>query len=343
MIASPRQSVRRKRSHDSKRKDPAEGIRHRSLLRCSALSCVSARPRMPCRAALAWMGCRCAARGHPRRRRRGDVSSAQQNVAAVMHISIGSTNGRIAAMVLLVLLAACGGQADVVPSRDLIQGPGRIVSSAIDAGGRTYTVDEIYTPSENNLAGIAAGPDDDIWFTGDYPLVAKSSIRSDIIEYPISTYGNAGSIVEGPDHNVWVTLYPGAIGKVLASGRLTAFPIADKFGGSRSSPDSITTGPDKDLWFAVSSSRSYIVRTDITGKMQGYRMPAGSRVQSLASGSDGNLWFTDSGSNKIGRMTATGARADFRGNAAKQRSVIHLYHAALRSAMTLSLRFSSSA
>ena len=38
-----------------------------------------------------------------------------------------------------------------------------------------------------------------------------------------------------------------------------------------------------------------------------------------------------------------GARADFRGNAAKQRSVIHLYHAALRSAMTLSLRFSSSA
>ena len=38
-----------------------------------------------------------------------------------------------------------------------------------------------------------------------------------------------------------------------------------------------------------------------------------------------------------------GSRADFRGNAAKQRSVIHLYHAAVCSAMTLSLRFSSSA
>jgi virginiamycin B lyase len=228
-----------------------------------------------------------------------------------MHISIGSTNGRIIAVMLLAFLAACGGQTNVVPPRDLIQGQGRIVSSVIDAGGRSYTVDEIYTPSENNLAGIAAGPDDDIWFTGDYPLVAKSSIKSDIIEYPVPTYGNAGSIVEGPDHNLWVTLDSGAIGKVLASGRLTAFPIADKFGGSRSSPDSITTGPDKDLWFAVSSSRSYIVRTDITGKMQGYRMPAGSRVQSLASGSDGNLWFTDSGSNKIGRMTATGAVKTF--------------------------------
>jgi streptogramin lyase len=162
------------------------------------------------------------------RGRRGDVSSAQQNVAAVMHISIGSTNGRIIGCDVARLLAACGGQTNVVPPRDLIQGQGRIVSSVIDAGGRTYTVDEIYTPSENNLAGIAAGPDDEIWFTGDYPLVAKSSIRSDIIEYPIPTNGNAGSIVEGPDHNLSVTLDSGAIGKFSTSGRLTAFPIADK-------------------------------------------------------------------------------------------------------------------
>ena len=44
-----------------------------------------------------------------------------------------------------------------------------------------------------------------------------------------------------------------------------------------------------------------------------------------------------------GCLAGRRGRADFRGNAAKQRSVIHLYHAALRSAMALSLRFSSSA
>jgi sugar lactone lactonase YvrE len=45
--------------------------------------------------------------------------------------------------------------------------------------------------------------------------------------------------------------------------------------------------------------------------MKAYRVPTSSRLQSVTSASDGNLWFTDSGTNKIGRMTPSGAIKEF--------------------------------
>jgi hypothetical protein len=68
----------------------------------------------------------------------------------------------------------------------------------------------------------------------------------------------------------------------------------------------------------------------------------GLETDGMAEDGQGNLYVAYRGK-ASGSIAEFGARADFRGNAAKQRSVIHLYHAALRSAMTLSLRFSSSA
>ncbi|MGB7047782.1 MAG: hypothetical protein WBD57_05645 [Candidatus Cybelea sp.] len=191
-----------------------------------------------------------------------------------------------------------------------MHGHARVVSSLVRAGGRNYVVDEMYTPSESNLDGIAPGPKGDVWFTGD-TLVGKSSILSDISEYPISDFGNVTSIVEGPDKNLWVTLYPGAIGKLSADGRLTAFPLSRKLGGSQSSPFSIANGPDKSLWFVVDASSSYVVRISLAGAMRAYRMAPGAKLAALTVANDGKLWFTDAGTNKIGRMTAGGAVTEF--------------------------------
>lgn len=226
---------------------------------------------------------------------------------------ICAAGGRVAFALSLMLLTGCATEhAGVVPPSRAFGGPARIVSSVVEAGGRSYVVDQIYTPSESNLSGIAPGPRGEIWFTGD-TLVGKSSITSDMTDFFIPVYGNATSIVEGPDENLWVTLYPSAIGRVATNGAFTAFPIRHELGGSLSIPFSITNGPGKKLWFVadLSSGSRLIVRMALTGAMKGYRLPEGAQPQWLTYGSDGNLWFTDSGNNKIGRMSATGAVKEF--------------------------------
>jgi len=214
------------------------------------------------------------------------------------------------ALAWALLTAGCETQhAGIIPPQSVLQQRARIVSSVVTAGGLTYVVDQIYTPLENNLAGITPGPRGKIWFTGDYALVGASSVRSDISEFLMPEYyGNATSIVEGPDQNLWVTLYPGAIGRLAANGHLTVFATGRKLGNN---PSSITNGPDNSLWFLAYASSKYIARITLTGKLKDYRLPAGSNPQSLTFGGDGNLWFTDAGTNKIGRMSARGVVKEF--------------------------------
>ncbi len=221
----------------------------------------------------------------------------------------GAVNGRIVLALSLFVLAGCGAQqAGIIPSRDVLEGQARIVSSVVSAGGKSYVVDQLYTPSESNLEGIAAGPERHIWFTGD-TLVGKSSIESDMSEFSIAKYGNVTSIVEGPDQNLWVTLYPGAIGRMSPNGHLAVFPLRRKLG---SNPFSITNGPDSALWFIAYGSRSYIVRITLAGQIKAYSTKAaGSALEGLTFGNDGKLWFTDAGTNKVGRMSATGAITEF--------------------------------
>ncbi|MGA9946433.1 MAG: hypothetical protein WBE79_05095 [Candidatus Cybelea sp.] len=225
--------------------------------------------------------------------------------------SVRAASGRIALALSLLFSAGCAtGRTGFTPSGNVLQGQARVVSSVVSAGALSYVVDQIYTPSESGLEGVTPGPRGLIWFTAG-ALVGKSSIADDMTEFPIPTYGNATSIVEGPDQNLWVTLYPGAIGRIATDGHFTAFPIDHKLGGTRSNPYSITNGPDKALWFVTTYPTSHIVRTTLAGEMTGFRIADGSRLQRLTFGSDGDLWFTDSGTNKIGRMSATGAVKEF--------------------------------
>jgi|GEM_PF-1342094 len=223
---------------------------------------------------------------------------------------IGIASRRILIALSLSFLAACGAEnAGVISPPEVLQGQARFVSSVVNAVGKSYVVDQLYTPFENNLQGITPGPQGRIWFTGDAPLVGKSSVKGDTLEFFISRYGNATSIAEGPDQNLWVTLYPGAIGRMSPDGHLTTFPLSHNLGIS---PFSITSGPDKALWFLAGASGDDIVRITVDGEMKAYRMKgASSRLQAITYGSDGNLWFTDSGTNKIGRISGNGVVKQF--------------------------------
>jgi virginiamycin B lyase len=225
--------------------------------------------------------------------------------------SIRSVSGGIALTLVLLLSAGCGSERSaLMPSPGVLQGEARVVSSVVRAGGQSYVIDEMYTPSESNLEGITPGPRGDIWFTGD-TFVGKSSVTSDMVEFPVPTYGNVTSIAEGPDQNLWVTLYPAAIGRIATNGHLTAFPIDHRFGGAQSGPYSITNGPDKALWFVTNVPANPIVRITLAGAMKAYRVSADSRLEWLTFGGDGKLWFTDLGTNKIGSMSANGAVREY--------------------------------
>ncbi len=201
-------------------------------------------------------------------------------------------------------------RSSVIPSNGALEAPAHVVSTVVNAGSRTYVVDEMHTPTQAYLGGIASGPSGKIWFAG-YGFAGRSSMTSAMTEFPTPGYSGATSIVEGPDQNLWTTLLPSAIGRMSASGGFTAFPIPSRLGGTKTYPFSITRGPGDALWFVTNASRSEIARIDVTGQLKVYPITPHSRLASLTTGADGALWFTDSGTNKIGRMSGTGTLTEF--------------------------------
>src|SRR5215469_1397719 len=76
------------------------------------------------------------------------------------------------------------------------------------------------------------------------------------------------------------------------------------------SPDSITAGPDKALWFTNLGNNS-IGRITTAGSVSTYLSKGISRPVSIAAGPDGALWFTNQGNNSIGRITTGGTVTSF--------------------------------
>ena len=94
-------------------------------------------------------------------------------------------------------------------------------------------------------------------------------------------------------------------------------------------PDTITAGPDHNLWFvenglnvgrlnprngSVKSFHSAIERiTPGSGAMKAYKLTSLAEARALIKGPDGNLWFTDGGgAGSIGRLNpSTGAVSEF--------------------------------
>src|SRR5262249_55529888 len=75
----------------------------------------------------------------------------------------------------------------------------------------------------------------------------------------------------------------------------------------------IAAGPDGNVWFTEEVSEGeFLVVYDLpqigritpTGEITEFSLASFSSPQSIAPGSDGNLWFT--GGNEIGRITSTG-------------------------------------
>jgi streptogramin lyase len=159
---------------------------------------------------------------------------------------------------------------------------------------------------------ITAGPDGNLWFielTQD--KIVRMTPEGAFTAFPIPTgSGNPAHITTGPDGNLWFTEpSTNKIGRITPHGTITEFSTPT----FPSLPEGITTGPDGNLWFAESElglgggalGRGQIGRITPGGTITEFSiLTLVNNPVEIAAGSDGNLWFTESGSNKIGCITS---------------------------------------
>ena len=129
-------------------------------------------------------------------------------------------------------------------------------------------------------------------------------------------YTFPGGIAAGPNDSMWFTEDDGGIGEVSESGSITQFPLPSPLGSSGPvpSPNSIAAGTDGNLWFTVNigdESDGWIGRLTPTGSVTYYAVSGppitGPDLARITAGPDGNMWFTEGDSNAIGVIgTASG-------------------------------------
>jgi streptogramin lyase len=193
---------------------------------------------------------------------------------------------------------------------------------------------------------IAAGPDGNLWFT-DHGMnaVGKSTPAGAVTEFPLPTPNSQPQgIVAATDGRLWFAEFNNsAIGAITPSGRISEFPegpsgaqtfpflITDRTDDgdvwfSFQQPQAIgyqsltvpanngggTTGgsgvygiaavPGGDIYFTESDSDD-IGRSKLINPFEHLALAAGSTPEQMVLGSDGNLWFTENGTSKIGRVS----------------------------------------
>jgi len=185
------------------------------------------------------------------------------------------------------------------------------------------TVTEFDTPTSGSApAGIVSGPDGNLWFTENLGnKIGRLTTAGVITEYPVpSTLEAPGSIAVGPGGALWFTTGVWSIGSITTSGTITEYPVPGASAALLEGVAGITSGPDGNLWFTKEFGNK-IGRITTAGAVTEFTVPTtvpdspitgtSSAPHGIASGPDGNLWFTESKGNKIGCITTSGVITEF--------------------------------
>ena len=176
--------------------------------------------------------------------------------------------------------------------------------------------------------GITAGPDGNLWFTElQGNAIGRITPSGVVTVFPLPDPGNLPvgnaptSIITGPDGNLWFTEGGTTqIGRMTPSGDLTEYPIpavqrpAPYAGLAGGTPIGLAAGADGALWFGLGFDfGDAVARITTTGTVTMYFLaaPVINNIQQIASGPDGNLWFTENATDEIGRITLSGTITEF--------------------------------
>ncbi len=203
--------------------------------------------------------------------------------------------------------------------------------------------------AESDLVAIATGPEGKLWLTdrGATPAIAVFDPTTCISECTVEEFsiegkgGNPGAvpqdIISGPGGNLWFTdkgTTP-AIGKINPGTKaIEEFSIAGNGGNAGSRPQGIAVGSDGNLWFTDTGTTRAIGRFNpSTPAVEEFAtgtnsLPGGNTDAKgpwgIAAGPDGNIWFTENGTEAtkgrsatgkaIGRITPSGTKEEIEGS-----------------------------
>ena len=181
------------------------------------------------------------------------------------------------------------------------------------------TLLESVVPSRDDISSIALGPDGLVWglvdvdgaqtASGSWPRVGLARVSPDKFELvnQMQIFGPGVALQLGPDHMFW---YAFPDHHTVATSRTNGPPRTITLGRA-ATPNSLAFDAQGHL-FASSggqSSLSIIAPRDKPTTLT-LTKPT-STFGALAAGPDGDVWFTDPGTNAIGRVTADQRLAEF--------------------------------
>lgn len=157
--------------------------------------------------------------------------------------------------------------------------------------------------ASNDLSGMAAGPDGNMWFLEQRGRVGKITPSGAVTEYTLPGYTTSGlgpvpeNITAGSDGNVWFTeAAAGDIGRITPAGSVTIYPATSN--KLPTGPDSIALGNDGAVWFGENGLLGdSIGKITTSGAVTQYSLPEGKDVGPVAVGPDGNIWFSTATAN----------------------------------------------
>jgi streptogramin lyase len=160
----------------------------------------------------------------------------------------------------------------------------------------------VFQAASFTFAGVATGPDGNLWFTNPQAStnrkIGRITTAGTITFY--ATLDLPLAVAAGPDGNVWA-IESSHVAKITATGVETEYPITN--GGSTS----IVTGPDGNIWFGEGNFS--FAKITPAGSITEFPAlsPTFNTLSSVCSGPDGALWFPGSFSGNIGRLSTAGS------------------------------------
>ncbi len=200
--------------------------------------------------------------------------------------------------------------------------PGGPTSTVVASGTGISTVSAAFTPTptfyqfaipvaSNRPEWIAQGSDGNMWFTEDVGMVARITPAGVVTEFTIPTpLAHPQQIVGASDGNLWFTEFtttppPGTskIAKVTTAGVFTEFgtlfapPPPDN-------PMGLVDRGDGNMWYVANGSSRVGFQGITSGVAGETSIPtANSGPFGIATAPDNNLYYTESATDKIGRIT----------------------------------------
>lgn len=150
-----------------------------------------------------------------------------------------------------------------------------------------------------------------------YTHIGNRSATGVLTDYNLASLSGyagfkAGSLTRGPDGNVWFvglvgsSVYAGYLD--ISTGTVTTYPSSEN---SYNAPKYITAGSDGNIYYIIksaSSSRYRLMKVNISSGTTtvAFTYDITANITGLTSGSDGNLWMTETSFNRVYKYSVSG-------------------------------------